>query len=302
MKLKFGLALNVRERLDEILRLGKMAYEGAIDTLWVVDFPATRLAPVVASAIAHELDDMRLGIGLVSPFLHRPKQIVRFIESLVAQFGDRFDLLLGPGDISLLAKVGVEVDFSTLLKRMKTDITTIEEMLQNLGIRTSVLLGAQGPGLIRLSTMTDGVLLNYSDPKMIEWAMKRLGETSDAFQIGVFPPTFLTEKDDCENHLGFLISAAIVALGLNRSISKEFGLEDALAKARRAVKTKGGVDSEVVEILGKDTVRMFGLCGSTDETREYVRTLSKIGVDQIVFGPPLGTEGRQVELLANVIQ
>ncbi|MHA1960860.1 MAG: LLM class flavin-dependent oxidoreductase [Candidatus Thorarchaeota archaeon] len=289
--------MNVRENLDEISRIARVASQGGIDTLWIVDFPATRLAPAVASVIAHENEDMHLGIGLVSPFLHRPVQIIRFIKSLVDQFGDRFDLLLGPGDIIQLMKVGVKVDMSTLLEKMMKAIKAIREGLRDLEIGSRVLLGAQGFGLVKLSSTTDGVLLNYSDPAMIEWVAKQIGETSEDFQIGVFPPTFLSDEKDCDGNRSFRTSAAVVALGLNRTAAREFGLDASIGLARRIARVKGRIDAEVLEILGKDTIKRFGLCGSVDDVRGYVERVANLGVGQIVFGPPLGTDSLQVELL-----
>jgi 5,10-methylenetetrahydromethanopterin reductase len=296
--LRIGLAINVREKLDEIRKIARVVSQGGIDTLWIIDFPATRLAPVLASVIAHESEDIHLGIGLVSPFLHRPVQIIRFIKSLVDQFGDRFDLLLGPGDTTMLTKVGVKIDMSTLLEKIMKDMKLIREGLRDLEIGSRIFLGAQGPGLLKLSSETDGVLLNYSDPAMIEWAVKQIGETSADFQIGVFPPTFLSDGKDCDSHDSFLISAAVVALGLNRMVSQEFGLDESIGPARRVARGKGKIDAEVLEILGKETIKRFGLCGSVDDVSGYVKLVADLGISQIVFGPPLGTDSRQVELLA----
>jgi 5,10-methylenetetrahydromethanopterin reductase len=287
----------VREKTSKIRNIARIASRDGIETLWIVDFPATRLAPAVASVIAHENEEVRLGIGLVSPFLHRPLQIIRFMKTLVDQFGDRFDLLLGPGDITGLGRIGVKIDMSTLLDKMMEDIRVIREGLQELDVGSHVLLGAQGPRMVNLSSRTDGVLLNYSDPIMVEWAVKQIGEISEDFQIGVFPPTFISGEKNCDNHRGFHVSAAVVALGLNRRASREFGLDEQIGRARRAAKTKGEIDTEVLEILGKDTLRRFGFCGSIDDIRSYVKGIADLGVDQIVFGPPVGTDSQQVELL-----
>jgi alkanesulfonate monooxygenase SsuD/methylene tetrahydromethanopterin reductase-like flavin-dependent oxidoreductase (luciferase family) len=50
--MRWGVALNVRDRVSESLRKAKAADQGGIDQVWITDFPAMRYAPAVAAAVA----------------------------------------------------------------------------------------------------------------------------------------------------------------------------------------------------------------------------------------------------------
>ena len=126
--MKWGVALNVRESMSETLRKARTADRGGIDEVWITDFPASKYAPAVAAAVAEETKSCRIGVGLVSPLLYSPTQILQFMSTLSDTYGERFDLLLGPGDKHALKKIGIShtsramVHKSTqALQEIKTD-------------------------------------------------------------------------------------------------------------------------------------------------------------------------------------
>ncbi|MFW9806380.1 MAG: LLM class flavin-dependent oxidoreductase [Candidatus Thorarchaeota archaeon] len=299
--MKWGVALNVREKLSETVRKAEVADQGGLEQVWVTDFPAMKYAPAVAAAIAEKTSSCRIGVGLVSPLLYSSMHIVQFMSTLIKTYGERFDLLLGPGDQGALSRVGV----SHSVKGMTEDtIHALEEVklgLSELGQRCSVFLGAQGPVMINSSLKADGVLLNYSDIEMVEWALEQIKKkTPEDFQLGVFPPTYVGDCNDIMSNTAISLSAAMVAVGLNKKASKQFGLYDKVKDARLQLMKKSGFDMEIAEILGSDVLRRFAFCGDAARLVGYLKILEEKGISFTVFGPPQGIRKEGVETLVRI--
>ena len=189
--MEWGIAINLRESVAEIVEKAVVADDGGIHTVWLTDFPATRFSPALASVVAEKTKHCRIGVGLLSPLLYSPSHIVQMMSTLIETHGEGFDLLLGPGDRTKLREIGVSFGLvSTIVERMTDAVMKIREGLNEYP-DCRIFLGAQGPKMIKASTYSDGVLLNYSDPEMIQWAMSLLEESRDPFMIGIFPPSLV---------------------------------------------------------------------------------------------------------------
>ena len=295
----WGLAVNVYDTVQRIVEKCVIADQGGIDWLWVTDFPAVRHAPSLAAVIAENVKRSRIGVGLVSPLLYGPEQIVQFMSTLIDNYGERFDLLIGPGDRLQLSGIGVEYgNMSTLVTRLVSDMTKIKDELEERGYDgVRVWLGAQGPKMIAASINADGVLLNYTDPEMLKWALTVLGDIPKGFQVGAFPPALITENPDCRKEFGLRKSAATVAMGLGRSAALEFGLTDTLSAARSSLRLKQSIDQDVVDAIDEATLKRFALCTTPEGACDYVKTLERMGLDMVTFGPPQGTSRKLVKNL-----
>jgi hypothetical protein len=270
----WGLAVNVYDTVQRIVEKCVIADQGGIDWLWVTDFPAVRHAPALAAVVAENVKRSRIGVGLVSPLLYEPEQIVQFMSTLIDNYGERFDLLIGPGDRTQLSRIGVEYgNVSTLVTRLVNDVIKIGDELDERGYDdVRVWLGAQGPKMIAASINADGVLLNYTDPEMLRWALIVLGDIPKGFQIGAFPPAFIAENPNCAKESGLRRSAATVAMGLGRSVALEFGLMDTLSAARSSLRRKKGVDQDVVDAIDEATLKRFALCTTPEGACDYIKT------------------------------
>jgi alkanesulfonate monooxygenase SsuD/methylene tetrahydromethanopterin reductase-like flavin-dependent oxidoreductase (luciferase family) len=295
----WGLAVNVYDTVQRIVEKCVIADQGGIDWLWVTDFPAVRHAPSLAAVIAENVKRSRIGVGLVSPLLYGPERIVQIMSTLIDSYGERFDLLIGPGDRIQLSKIGVEYgNMSTLVTRLVSDVTKIRDELDERGYNgVRVWLGAQGPKMIAASINADGVLLNYTDPEMLRWALRALGDIPKGFQVGAFPPAFIAENPDCSKEYGLRKSAATVALGLSRSVASKFGLTGTLSAARNSLRRKQSIDQDAVDAIGEATLKRFALCTTPEGACDYVKTIERMGLDMVTFGPPQGTSRKLVKNL-----
>lgn len=296
--MEWGIAINLRESVSEIIEMAKIADRGGIETIWITDFPATRVSPILASVVAENTRTSRIGVGLLSPLIYSSSHILQMMTTLIETYGNRFDLLLGPGDRTKLGEIGVSYgDITTLVARMNASVTTIRSGLSEYE-ECKVFVGAQGSKMIELSTCSDGVLLNYSDSEMIQWAISHLEDKPTGFTIGIFPPSLIGSSKPCDEHIGVRTSAAVVALGLSPSLMRRFGLIEDLQPAILKMK-KVGLTDEVVEMLGQNILSRFSLCGDNESNVNLLRIYQRIGVDIVVYGPPQGASLRGVKQLVS---
>ncbi len=299
--MKWGIALNVRDSVSHTLEKAIIAEKGGLDQIWITDFPALRYAPTIAAAIAKKTSRCRIGVGLVSPLLYSTFQIVQFMNTLIESHGDRFDLLLGPGDRFALEGIGISHSPKTIVERTKTSLLEIKTGLLETGHGCSVFVGAQGPRMIEISLDADGVLLNYSDLEMARWAADKLRNKSRrGFQLGLFPPAQIGPCERIRDDPVISHSAAMVALGLGKSVAEHFGLSSALKHAKLQLKERGRIDSKVINSLGEEMLKKFAFCGTVEQLQDYVLELKSIGFTNVVFGPPIGLSREGIEKLALV--
>ena len=296
--MKWGIALNVRDTFSKTIDKSLIADKGGIDQVWVTDFPALRYAPIVAAAIAEKTSHCRIGVGLVSPLLYSSSHIVQFMTTLIESHGERFDLLLGPGDRYALESIGIASSPKVSLETTKEALRKIRSGLSELSQNCRVLLGAQGPKMIKASLGADGVLLNYTDLEMAKWAVDQLGDRiPENFQVGLFPPAFIGPCERIRDNPAISHSAAMVAIGLGKSVADQFGLSSSLNEARTLLKKRGEINKEVVAAIGDDILKRFAFCGTQEQLKEYTNELEKIGYLNVVFGPPVGMSKKGVENL-----
>jgi alkanesulfonate monooxygenase SsuD/methylene tetrahydromethanopterin reductase-like flavin-dependent oxidoreductase (luciferase family) len=286
--IQWGIAINLRESVSDIVEKAIVADSGGIDSIWITDYPAVRVSPILASAVAQKTNQCRIGVGLLSPFIYPPHHIVQYMSTLIEHYGDRFDLMLGPGDKARLSDIGIEYERgSTIVRRMAESLESIREGLTDYE-GCHVFLGAQGVKMIETSRESDGVLLNYSDSEMIRWAKKKLGDIPDTFEIGVFPPTFIGKPEDCSEQISIRTSAGIVALGLSPSIKKQFGLYEALQPALSLFGKREMIDESVISLIDQSVIDRFCVCETQEGVCDRVRQFRNLGVTLVVFGPPQG--------------
>ncbi len=296
MIIRWGVAINVHEKLDDTIRIAKKLDAVGIDRLWVVDFPSPRFAPAVADVVA-SCTEAKIGIGLLSAILYDAETIGGFIETLSDYHGNRFDVLIGPGDQSALRSIGQETWIPKEVVETTLGTTVrVRNLLQEKGIEGHVWLGAQGPRMIDASREAHGVLLNYSDPMMIEWALKQIRERDGTHQTGVFFPSYIVSELADEPPNEFLYAAAIVALGAPSKIIKDMALWG-ISEARGAYNRKGKLNSAVIQAFGTCSLLRWGVFTTAEGVIEYANNLDKIGIDEIVFGPPISQFENSLENL-----
>jgi len=301
--MKFGLALNVNETTLEVQAKSQQAERCGLDYVWISDLPSQRHAPVVTSAVASATNHIRIGLGLISPFLHTPQQIASSITTLVESYGARFDLCIGPGDREELHKVGVDLDnIHHIPSRLLSSKEEISEILRKRKLETKIWLGAQGPKLLKTASSFDGVLLNYSSPEMVQWALETIQEAKGSVPelVGVFAPSYIYRDLNPEIHKILRYASATVALGASDAVLEKFSLLKSLEPARRELQ-KRPLDKSILELIPSHVIDKFSIFKRQDELPQHIDELKRLGVKHIVFSYPQSYSAKTTEELSEAL-
>jgi alkanesulfonate monooxygenase SsuD/methylene tetrahydromethanopterin reductase-like flavin-dependent oxidoreductase (luciferase family) len=285
--LKYGLGVNANETLQSIVEKSRISEMYGLDYLWVSDLPEQLYAAVVASKVASRTKRIRIGLGLMSILLHAPRQIAMAVEALLNRYGDRFDLCIGAGDVHQLKRVGVHDDaMRDLPSRVLEARRKIESHLHKRRIKTQIWLGAQGPKMLETAKNYDGVLLNYSKPSMIRWAIARAQLTrKNKTSIGIYSPSYVHVRPQADIMLLAKMSSSVVALGAPRTVLQRFGLYERLSRAREILEAGSTVDS-VLDSVPDEVVEDFSVTMRTTNLPAYLAALKHLGVSHVVFAYP----------------
>jgi alkanesulfonate monooxygenase SsuD/methylene tetrahydromethanopterin reductase-like flavin-dependent oxidoreductase (luciferase family) len=256
-----------------------------LNILWVGDVPVENYASAMALAIAEKTRNIRIGLGLVSPLLHRPNHIASMIITLVESYGPRFELCIGPGDRNRLTQVGVKIP-TKIVESMLSASKVIRDKLKKHGLRVRLWLGAQGPKMIKASGNFDGVLLNLSSPRMVQWAINTLErKTLDRdFRVGVFAVSYVYNRLEEKVYRLATRAASLVSRGASNQLLEEFGYRREIEKLRLQLKNGKKLSSRT--LLPEKLLKEFSIIMNYKEFRKHISILEGLGVKDLVLAYP----------------
>jgi hypothetical protein len=300
---KFGLGVNANETTAEIVTKSVLAEKLGLDYVWVSDVPVQLYAPAVASAIAEKTKNIQIGLGLMSVFLHTPLQIANSLVTLLEAYGERFELCIGPGDKNLLKSVGLSLSHQTGIANYLLDSKKqIEKTLRRNNQKCRIWLGAQGPKVLEKSRFFDGVLLNYAQPDLINWAVSVIGPPKRKdFQYGIFSSSYVYSSFDPEIYNLLRISSTIVALGASKSVLKTLGLTEEIATARKKM-DEGKPFARAMDLVPVTTVELFSILKSSSELADYLSKISETKISHVVFSYPQNYSKKTIQELAQALK
>jgi len=301
--MQLGLNLNVNDTVPETMAKSREAERLGLDYIWISDLPSQRYAPVVAAAAASATERIRIGFGLISPFLHSPLQVASSLTTLIEAYGERFELCIGPGDRDQLRRVGVDLDrtegIPTHLLKAKGKI---QRSLKDRGLECKIWLGAQGPKLLEIASSFDGVLLNYSSPRMIEWTLKVIHKAKGkmAERVGIFAPSYVYKNFRPKIHRILQYASATVALGASKSVLEQFSFSEMLEPAMKRF-ASGTHESSVLKLIPSIVIEEFSILKCQHDLPAYLDELRRLRVDHVVFAYPQGYSMETIRELANAL-
>jgi len=301
--MKFGLGINTDETTFEIVQKCILAERLGVDYVWVSDAPVHLFAPAVVAAVAENTRKIRIGVGLMSAFLHSPRQIVHSLVTLIETYGERFELCVGPGDRNMLKSVGVSARHPAGIKHFFEDTRRqMRTLLGKQGIDFRLWLGAQGPIMLETAGFYDGVMLNYAHPDHIKWAIERIKPIRPrGFQFGIYAPSYVYSEFDPEIHRLLRISSAVVALGASDAVLKRLDLSGLVAESKRKF-SEGAPLRAVVDGVPTKAMDLFSISKSTGELGSYLAELSLLGVQHVVFSYPQNHDETTIQDLAAALK
>jgi hypothetical protein len=289
-EVEFSISLNVNETLKEMVVKSVEAERGGLDQVWVGDHPDQRYPAIAAGLIAENTKNIRIGLGPLSPLLHPAAHISAMLTTLVEAYGPRFDLCLIPGDRLKLESVGIAYR-GDIPSRILESLEAIRGKLSKWDIEARIWLGAQGLKTLRISKGFDGVLINLSDPEMIEAvinksSIKQYMESGD-FRIGIFSPSYIHRRYDPAISRSAEEAALQVIRGASKALLKSFNLGEIIRCIGEAYPE--GIPRE---ILGRFHVSM-----PTHKLGEYINVLRDMGVSHFAFAFP---QNSKIDLIGDL--
>jgi len=298
----FAVGLNAYETFEEIVDKCVEAERLGLDYVWIGDSPPHLYCPSVAAAVASRTKKIRIGLGLLSPLLHTPDQILGSIFSLTEVFGDRFEICLGVGDRSQLLRVGVDAKLLRAWDHVLKAKRKIARSLRASGVSTKIWLGAQGPKMLAAAKSFDGVLMNYASPRMIKWAIDKIKPvTQKDFDFGIYAPSYVYRKWRPQAYRLLRIASAVVALGAPAAVLDEFGLGKRLQGAIEEHEAGLRIES-VVRHVSAEVVDNFSIYTPSSKLRSYLRELGDLGISHMVFGFPQNLSKITIRDLASALR
>ena len=301
--MKYGLGVNVNETIHETVGKSVLAEKFGFDHVWVSDVPEQRYAPVVAAAIAAGTKRIKIGLGLLSPFVHSSLQIASSVVTLVETYGERFELCIGPGDRNQLKRIGINLTHQRgISDYLLTAKKEIEKTLRKHKVDCPIWLGAQGPKMLRVSQFFDGVLLNYGSSELIKWAVDQVGQAKDRdFKHGIYALSYVYAKHDPKIHKLLKVSCAAVTLGASKTVLEKLGLAEEVAQANKALEDGVSLDS-IANLIPDRSMEFFSIHKRSGKLGAFLAELSGLGIEHVVFGYPQNHSKQTVRQLSQALK
>jgi 5,10-methylenetetrahydromethanopterin reductase len=283
-----GINFNGDMSAPDLEKAARAAEEAGFTHIWVGEsINYVHPFPIMTACLEYT-ERVKVGTGIISPQRTRRYHIRKACATMKEVYGDRVLVGLAPGD-----RYGLQtdcIDTGKVLALLEKSVQRFRETDPTV----PVFIGASGPRLIEMgSRVGDGVLLNYVHPDYVKWA---IGHFEKDTYKAVYGPSLVLPDDELVGHLRG--AAAVVAAGANHVFVRENGLVDLVHDIRRIVKEKRWRDLAVYE---EPLLENFAIAGSGDEIKKRIQEYEKMGIDQVIFGTPLGRSLEAIEAIGDLI-
>jgi 5,10-methylenetetrahydromethanopterin reductase len=313
---KFGIEFVPRDPYWKIIYYAVQAERGGFRNLWITDHFNNRNVYVTLTTAAIYSNKITFGPGVTNPYMVNPVITAQAVATLNEMAPGRVVLGMGAGDKTTLESVGAEMQKPLAAIKEAVDIfrkiTSGEsvayqgEVFKTAGAKflfkpkgsIPVYVGAQGPKMLELAgKIGDGVLINASHPKDVEYAMgsvkegiRQAGKNPDQVDIAAYT-SFSVHEDLNKATKAAVPVVAFIAAGSPPMLLERHGIDvqkteeiKAALKANDWGKAFGSVTPEMIAA--------FSVCGTPDMCIERISELLKSGISQFVVGSPVGANVR----------
>jgi len=314
---EFGIEFVPRDLYWKTTFYAIQAEKIGFDYLWITDHFNNRNVYVSLAIASAYTERIKFGPGVTNPYLVHPVVTAQGVATLNEIAPGRVVCGLGVGDKTTLQMVNMEQ--RKPLATIRESVHIIREITSGrklemqgkifkvsgakLNFRVpnpiSVFIGAQGPKMLALAAeIGDGVLINASHPRDIEKAMKFVLEGAEKtdkkledLSISAYTSFSVASSYDKASKAVVPVVAYIVA-GSPAMILDRHGISVELAsKIRDAI--VHGQWKEAFSHVDNNMVEAFSICGTPETCTEKIDKLTKVGVNQIVAGSPIGPNMRK---------
>ncbi|MFP8951473.1 5,10-methylenetetrahydromethanopterin reductase [Natrialbaceae archaeon A-arb3/5] len=307
----WGIELTPEHPPDRIADLAAHAEDEGFDVAFTSSHYFNRDPFVTLSRMADATEDIRLGPGVVNPYESHPVKLAAQTATIDEVSDGRAVFGVGAGDRSSLSNLGFDHD-RPLRRVLETfdvardlwagetvthegTFTARDASLNLESTDVPVYVGAQGPHMLRMSAKhADGVLVNASHPRDLEWAADQLEQgradrpdEHGAFEALAFASVSVAGEEDAAREaarppVAFIVGGAAEPVLERHDIDREAASDVSAALER----------GDLGEAFGRVTPAMidaFCIAGTTDTVADRFEAALE-HVDGIVVGSPLGPD------------
>ncbi|TXT54129.1 MAG: hypothetical protein BAJATHORv1_90078 [Candidatus Thorarchaeota archaeon] len=309
-----SLGITTNMHLSATSWIAKNAQDLGAHRIWIgEDIDLGQEIYSLTSASIVQSENVQVGTAIVPITIHNISTIARAAITLNELNEGKFILGIGIGGIQDLKKKGISLEkpvsaledaIETLRSLWRGEIVTIKNAyfhLDGFKLRMKkleevpIFLGVRGPQMLKLAgEYADGVIL--SGPRgYLRDAIKSVNQSaqknnrSPPYKV-VWLATIPTSQTE-DNKLAKRVVSLIIA-DTPESVTDKLDIDrDRIEKIRQAVEKNGaeaGVSLITAEIL--DT---FAISGTPDHMIDQYEDLWKMGVNEVVFGPPFVGDWRK---------
>lgn len=297
--LKISLGVNSGESIETMLNAVRTAEEYNFSSVWISDANKSKCPFSIAEIIAKNTTKIKIGVGLISPYIHKNREINQKIKNLSKRFGERFELCIGPGDLNRLRENNVKIPkgeelSNDLIKTMKW----LKKEFKNDGVKCEIWIGAQGPILLASAHNYDGVLINQSDIEMIKWSLENINETNKIKgKIGVISSSMIKERANKENKKIIKEAALRIALGTINKVLIKTEVYDEMVFLKQENKDRDF--KEVMKLSSDEVTKQFSISTNIEGIKDHLAKLKRIGVTHFTFGYPQLLHNESIKLIGD---
>ncbi len=306
-----GIELTPEHPPARLASLAALAEDEGFDVAFASSHYFNRDPFVALSRMADSTDEIALGPGVSNPFQDHPVPLAARAATIDEVSDGRGVFGIGAGDRSALANLGI--DHERPLRRVLEAFSVARDLWAgetvnhegtfvardaslNLEARSiPVYVGAQGPHMLRMSAKhADGVLINASHPRDLEWAADQLAiggedrpEEYGPFEALAFASVSVAD-DEAAAREAARPPVAFIAGGAAPPVLERHDLDSAVADTISA-HLEAGELTAAFDAVTPAMIDAFAVAGTTETVAARFEAALE-HVDGVVVGSPLGPD------------
>ena len=294
--MRIGLTFQRTFPSSEVVRFARIAEDGGLDDLWLIEDCFFTSGPSLAAAALTATERMRVGVGILPAVVRHPAVTAMELATLAGLGQGRFVGGIGHGVQRWMDQMGLKPDspltaleetFHVIRRLLNGEQVTFEGETVTLDHvrleappeqRVPLLAGVRGPKSMALAgRVADGVILaEPASPSYVAWAREH-ADAGDDFEVVAFSSWIIMDDADVARS----IMAGLIAEQLARPNAGWKALpffEDLMDR-----NADGGV--EAIASMPQDWWHEIGPIGTPTDAHAYLDRLEAAGVDAVTMYP-----------------
>ncbi len=299
----FDVGLDNGRTVDEIVAVARATEQGGFGTIWIAEQHFQRGVFTIAAAAAEATSSVRIGFGVLSPFIRHPASVAMELASLTERYGDRFTLGYGVahhgssrlGTIPANQVIGLRDAAKATRALLRGDPAYNGARLSSPPPPVPIYLGSMGPQSLRMSAAHyDGALLGVmcsptfiaSRAEMIDAALAKAGRSRDDYSLGALVLTAVADdpaeaRDAVRNSVAYYLT--LIPDVSPRLVGTDVSREELLSVRARILDAEATEGPEAAAAVPTDDlVDLLAVAGAPDDVAERLSRLGDAGLDRVV--------------------